>query len=319
MSPARARAAKTVGTVAGTAELKREMAAGDELLGSLVFWTGLSDVRIPRQAFRDEFTRMGLGAAIGRDPKAEACLSQAAGQATTKLKRKGLAQVRLKDKGTHAVYAVLMRRDVTLPDQETRVRYLEEARIVIDRGQPSPKPVIVTADDVAQDDDRDEVIDAVCVLYRDLLDNVHTEEVSEALMEAMVLLGGLTLRPGVYFVPAANAPQLQALRLFLESYTAINLSTWDISRTSANAEQSARDARATFLDKIHELGEECRAFVAEKGEEEASAKSINTRIRRFTDLEGQVELFADILGDHAANLRATLEATREAFRTSVLG
>jgi hypothetical protein len=298
-------------------DLRAHLANGTKPLGALVYWNGLANVRIPRGVFRAEFERLGLGTAIGRDPKAEACLSMAASVASSS--RKGAAKVKLKEKGTHAVYAVMMRRDITLPDHDLRLRLIEEARIAIDRGQPSPTPTVITADDVAPDDDRDAVIDAVIAEYTDLLANARTEEVSEALMEAMVLLGGLTLRPGVYFVPTANLGRLHDLRVFIEAYTSIAISAWDISTTDVNAAQTVRDARATFLDKIHELAEECRTYVEAKGDDELTAKSINTRIRRFQDLDGQVELYADILGDQAKQLRTTLEAARAAFQKSVLG
>lgn len=302
-------------------DLRAHLANGTKPLGALVYWSGIHDVRIPRSTFRSEFERMGLGAAVGKDPKAEACLNMAAAVASRRQgKDKQAAKIQLKEKNSHAVYAVLMRRDVVdpTPGGETRVRYLEEARVMVDRGQPSPSPVVITATDVDQDDDRDSVIADMVAEYQDILDNIRTQECSEALMQAMSLVCGLSLRPGVYFVPAAKLPQVTELRTFLADYANIELSVWSIAASDANVVQSRRDARAAFLDKVQKLVTECQEFASSKGDE-LTARSINARVKRFHDLEGQAALYGDILGDQVEQLRTVIADARTAFRDSVLG
>lgn len=303
-------------------DLKAHLANGTKPLGALVYWSGISNVRIPRSTFRTEFERMGLGHAVGKDPKAEACLNMAAAVASRRQGKDARARVQLKEKNTHAVYAVLMRRDLAPQvgddGQEVRVRYLEEARVMIDRGHPSPTPQVVTASDVDQDDARDALIADMVGEYQDILDNIRTQECSEALMQAIQLLGGLSLRTGVYFVPAAHLQQLGELRQFMADHAGVEIASWSIAASDANLAQSRRDARAAFLDKVGTLVQECKAFADAKADD-LSARSINARVRRFQELEGQAMLYADILGDQVDELRKVITDAREAFRDSVLG
>lgn len=305
--------------IASLTDLKAHLATGTKPLGALVYWSGIHDVRIPRSTFRSEFDRMGLGAAVGRDPKAEACLNMAAAVAS---RRQGKdvqpARIQLKEKNSHAVYAVLMRRDTAVAGGENRVRYLEEARVMVDRGQPSPSPVVVTASDVDQDDARDAVIADMCAEYADILGNIRTQECSEALMHAMALLDGLSLRPGVYFIPAKHLPKVGELRAFLAAHANVDLSVWSIASSDANVAQSRRDARAAFLDKVNTLVEECKAFAATKGEE-MTTRSFNARVKRFNDLDGAAMLYADILGDQIETIRRVITDARAAFKTECLG
>jgi hypothetical protein len=300
-------------------DLQSHLSAGTKPLGALVYWSGLSDVRIPRSTFRAEMERIGLGEAVGRDPKAEACANMAASVAVRR-QRKDLpgGKIQLKEKGQHAVFAVLMRRDVAVTSGDQRIRYLEEARVAIDRGQPSPTPVVITASDVDQDDARDALIADMVSEYSDILSNIRTQECSEALAASMQLLGGLSLRTGVYFVPASQMPQLLELRAFIEAHTQVHLTTWTIAATDANAAQSRRDARAAFLDQVSDLIAECKSFAEAKGDE-LGTKSINARIKRFHELEGKTALYADILGDYVEDLRTTISAAKEAFTNAVLG
>ncbi len=302
-------------------DVRDAMAAGDRQLGALVYWRGLSNVRVARDVFRTGFTVAGFGAAVGRDPKAEACLNQAAGIASRGQGR-GVARARveLKAKGTHAVYAVLMRRDVPDATGGTRVRYLEEARIAVDRGQPSPTPTVTVATDAPADDARDQVIADVVTHYTDLLGNVLTQEMSQALQAAMDVAGALPLRPGVYFIPAASMERIRALQSFLTVHTDVVLTTWDIAATDVNASEAKRDAREAFLERVKTIGDEAREWVAGlAADEDPSAKSVNARVKRFKELEGQIQLYADILGDYQDELRAALADAQTAFRDAIVG
>lgn len=305
--------------ITNLAALQGHLAAGAKTLGTLVYWNNVADVRIGRARFRAAFDAMGLGGAVGRDPKAEACLNMAAAVASRRQRLNTPAvKIQLKEKGTHAVYAVLMRRDLAVPGEAARVRYIEEARVAIPRDQHAPTAQYVTASDVAPDDERDEVIADMISEYDDLLLNIRTAEFSKALVAAMSLLGGLSLRAGVYFVPAASMPQLNELRRFVADHTTVALTTWIIGSNDANLAQARTDARSALLDRVGTLVEECRAFATAKVDD-LSARSINARLKRFGDLEGQATLYADILGDRVDELRQTIADAKKAFRDSVLG
>lgn len=297
-------------------ELKGALKGSGSLLGWLVYWEGLAGVSIPRTAFRAAMEKMGLGAIIGRDPKAEACMSLAAQVVVRRQGKKATpAQIKLKDKGRFSTYAVCMRRDIAGATQE-RMRWIEEARVVLDRGQPSPTPTIVIEPGAPDDDSRDALIADLVNEYRDTLSNIRTEEASEALSAAMGELSGLTLRPGAYFVPAASGAILVELREYFEAHTRVAISCWDIAASSSNAGTAARSARQRFLDDVATLSEECRSFADSRGEE-MTTKSVNARVKRFQELEGKVELYAGILGDLAEDLRGEITASRRQFLAAI--
>lgn len=280
---------------------------GARKIGALVYWRGLSGVQVPRAAFRRLFEDAGLGEAVGRDPKPEACLNQAAGDATRNQPRsEPAARVELKAKHTNAVYAVLMRRDIG-----ARVQYLEEARIAIPRDSPRPAAVVQVEADAQPDEARDRVIAEVLSGYRQILDYALTLEVSRAIVNAMELVSSLPLRTGVYFVPATRMAQVRDLQQRLAAW-GIRVTVWDVADSSENAAEARQDAREAFLSKVQAMTEECRTFVAESGEA-ASTTSINARVRRFKELDAQVALYSEILGDYRDEMVTAVTAAREEF------
>lgn len=305
--------------------LKNELAKGTETLGALVYWRRLEGVRIRRADLRAGFEAIGLGKAVSKDPKPEACLNQACGLANRKSTiAEGTIKLELKSKGalgaagSRATYAVLARRD--LPDG--RRRYMEEATVSIERGVRSPPPALRTdlSPGVQQDDGRDAVIAEVSTQYQDLLAYALTMEVSEALIAAMTELGALPLRTGVYFVPETHLLQARALQAFIQGETDIALTIWTIASGAENLAEAKRDAANAFAERFRTLREEVAAFVADlpKGEEPPT-KSLNARVRHFRELDEQVGLYADILGDYQDELRAAIGAAKRELLGAYLG
>lgn len=313
-------AKKTKTDAHNLAHLQTALASGNDTLGALVYWRRLEGVRIRRPAFRAGFESIGLGKAVSKDPKPEACLNQAAAIASRKQGADGNAvRIEMKSKDTHASYAVLVRRD----EADGRRRYIEEALCRIERGVRTPPPPLVTTIDqgaAAHDDVRDAVIKELGARYQELLDYAMTLELSDALIAALGLLEALPLRTGVYFVPASNLDRVRALKAFIESETDVQLTVWTIARNDENAAEAQRDARNAFTDRFKALTAEVQAFVDElpKGEEPPT-KSVNARVRHFRELEGQVGLYADILGDYCAELTAAIASAKTALLGSFLG
>lgn len=304
---------KTMETNVTTDDIAKALAHGQHKLGALVYWNGLTDVRIDRALFRQGFRIAGLGRAVQRDPRPEAVLTHAV---TIAQRRQGRvdekARVELKAKGTHSTYAVLMRRDVG--DQR---RYIEEARIAVPRGDSgaaaTTAPIVEYATAVI-DDQCQALVDAVLEQYTELAAYVGTQETSETLMRAMGHAGALSLRSGIYFVPAAALDGIRLLKTFLEQNTRAALTVWDIAATAENAGTAKRDAREAFQDRLTALVAEVTAFTAENSDPDAAnAKSVNARVRRFGDLDGRVSLWADVLGDHVAELRAAIAAAKSSL------
>lgn len=284
--------------------------SGSRRIGALVYWRGLSDVRIDRRDFRYAFESMGLGEAVGRDPKPEACLNQAAsGARRGRDKDSAPVKVELVAKHTNAVYAVLMRRD-----DGARVRYLEEARVAVARDQPRPRPVVTMEPAALHDPEVGAVVDDIVAKYYDVLDNILTLECSEALVAAMGVLGGLPLRTGVYFVPEVKLGTVRGLQAWLEA-RGIRLTCWDIAASDENAAEARTDAREAFITKVKDLTAECRKFAESR--EEVNARSVNARVRHFHALDSQVALYADILGDFRDEMVAAVGDARREFLASL--
>lgn len=296
-------------------ELKEALAQGEKLLGAMVYWNNLTDVRIDRTLFRQGFRLCGLGKVVAKDPKPEASLNQAAAIAT---RRQGRdvepARVELKSKATEATYGVLMRRDVA-----DRRRYIEEAQISVVRDQPEPTPFVQTDPGAPLDPQRDEIIASVLEQFRELRGYAHTQELSETLMRAMGHIGALSMRTGVYFVPAGALHTITLLKTFLESNTTATMSVWEIRATKGNTANAKRDAREAFAERLSELVDEVKTFTAGTSVDDVQMKSINARVKRFKELDARVGLWADILGDHQLELRSAIAEAKQKLLGAYLG
>lgn len=303
-------------TPVNLSDIEHALQQGTRKLGALVYWSNLTDVRIDRALFRQGFRLCGLGKAVAKDPKPEASLNQAATIAT---RRQGRdvepARVELKSKGDEAIYGVLMRRDVG-----DRRRYIEEAQISVVRESPvEPTPFVSTDAHAAHDPQRDAIIQSVLEQYRELRQYAHTQEMSETLMRSMSVVGALSLRTGVYFVPQGALHTIRLLKTFLESNTCAQVTIWEIAATDENTATAKRDAREALTDRINELIAEVQTFTAGTSVEDVQMKSVNARVKRFKELDGRVGLWADILGDYQAELRATIAEAKQRLLGAFLG
>lgn len=297
-------------------DVQRSLSRGQRNLGAFVYWNNLTDVRIDRSMFRQGFRMCGLGKAVAKDPKPEASLNQAAMIANRRQGKDAPASVELKHKGDEAVYCVLMRRDVA-----DRRRYLEEATIAVERGGPTePTPTIAIDASSPPDDARDSIIAAVIENYTELRGYAHTQEMSETLMRAMGVVNAISLRTGVYFVQYDKVPTVRLLKAFLETNTCATMSVWEIRDTDDNTTEAKKNAREAFTDRINELIAEVKDFTSRNpNPDDVQTKSINARVKQFKDLDGRVGLWADILGDYQAELRATIADAKQKLLGAYLG
>lgn len=300
---------------ATAAAVQAGLAHGEVDIGALVYWRDLSGVRIEREVFRTGFRAAGLGAALAKDPSPEKLLNTAAGTANRKQDREQpKVKVELKAKGTHAVYAVLARRD----ESDGRIKYLEEATVAVDR-ERGGTPIVNDLPGTPVDDGREAVIGRVLDEYADLQVNAHGQEVSEALTRAMAVMEALPLRTGTYFVPASKLGAVRALREFVELHTTATVTSWVIRGSDENTATARRDAREAMLERIEDLVSEVKEFVDTTPVEDAAAKSVNAAVRKFKELDGKVQLYADILGDYQAELQAAIAEARQRLLGAYLG
>lgn len=296
-------------------DIQTALAQGTKQLGALVYWRNLTEVRIDRALFRQGFRLCGLGKAVAKDPRPEASLNQAA---TIAMRRQGRevepARVELKGKDAEARYGVLMRRDVG----DLR-RYIEEAQISVLRDAATPTPMVNVEAHAPVDPQRDAIIQAVIEAFTELRGYAHTQEMSETLMRSMNIIGALSLRTGVYFVPSAALHTVRLLKTFLEGSTCAQMTIWEIAATEANALEAKRDARVAFQDRIAEVIAEVKAFTAGTSVDDVQTKSVNARVKRFKDLDARVGLWADILGDHVEELKSAIAEAKQKLLGAYLG
>lgn len=297
------------------------LASGDVLLGSIVFWPSLEGVKMTRAAFRQVFEDVGLGDALGRDPKPEACLNKAAAYASLATSqgfskgRKAPIRVEMKEKNkTHATYSVLVRDRMS----DGRTRYLEEARIICERWVERPKLTVITNPKAGPNAERDRVIDAVVDRYDTLLHFALTPEMSKTLINAMRLTSSLALRTGVYFVPQANMATVEALRGLLARKAGVHVSAWSVASSGANLAEARNSAVVAMRDRLNEIKASAKELIDETPKGEGfSAKKLNARLRHLSDLENDAALYADILGQYATEVQVAVAEARKSLGGSV--
>lgn len=300
----------------------RKSIGSGNLIGAMVYWTALSDVRTPRALFRQGIRACGLEDALAAEPKPEKVLNLAVGVAN---RRQGGAAsnktapgyAKLKDKTDAVVtYAVFMRRDLT-----DRGRYLEEATVSIDRTAPNPSPVVTLTKGAPKDEARDNLITRIVDQYTELSSFSDTQEVSKTLVASVRdVCSGLTLKAGFYLVRPDYLLKLRALRDFMATDLGATLEIWEIGETVDNTKTAKRSASESLRAAVDELIANAREFAAENTDpDDVSTKSINAQMRRFRDLDAKVTLYADILADYSTDLHKAIADAKQSILGKYLG
>jgi hypothetical protein len=303
-------------------EYKESMSDGADLIGVMVYWTGLHDARVSRPLWRQGIRQCGLGAALSDEPKPEAILNRAVGTANrrqtgdvgTKTKP-GYAKLKRKD--DDATYAVLMRRDVG-----DRMGYLEEATVTIVRDAHDPEPTVATEPGVQPDDARDALVHVIVDEYTEMLQYANTQEISETLVRAVRdTCSGLMLKAGFYIVRPDHLAALTDLEKFLADSCGATLELWEIRSSSRNASTAQRNANKSIRLAFTELCDEVKTFRDEHVDDidGTPQKSLNARVERFKDLDAKVQLYADVLGDYRDELTAAIAVAKRELLGAFIG
>lgn len=295
-------------------EIANSLSRGSRNIGAIVYWTGLTDVKIARPLWRQGLHVAGIADAVGKDPGPDAMLNQATKMASRKQGRGvNRARFELKSKGQFATYLVKMPRD--LPD---RRQDIEEVTISVDCYAVAPQLIVHNLPGIPTDEHRDSVIGEVVEWYTEIQQYVFTEEVSDALVEAMKFLNALSLRTGVYFVSAADVDRVRAVQKFIEASTTARFTVWNIKGDDENAQEARHDTRTALTARLDEVIAKVQKFTEEITVEDATPRSVNARVKLFRELDAQVELYADILGDYAVQLNEKIAKARETLLGSYL-
>lgn len=277
-------------------------AQGDNLLGAIVMWS-LGGFLVDRQALRDYFTSLGLEAAVGNTPGPAALASAAVAEA-----RIGQRDHLIREVGEDAdkvLFAVVAE---TRDTAAGKVEHAQTCRIAVDK----------KSGDIALEDEANLVAHEVRTRYLRRKQYAQTDEVSTCVVRALMgtgkdrMLGGLRLagRGGSYFVLPSELTRLRAMAAWLHDNGKGSLVTiLEITGSATNLEAAAANARASIVGELRGVLRETRAYVAEleaRGDESVPDRVVETRIRRVQALEERAALYADVLGDLAADVKATI-------------
>jgi hypothetical protein len=293
-------------------------AQGQQVLGALVYWS-LAGVHWEREAMRAEWNALGLGRAIGRDPRPEALLTDAVYAA-----RAGAKDV---------IFRRLSRYEWALVEESrTAGDVLAHVHAVTLRVVPATTPGVADrfeSEDVAgataSTAERHASTLALAAKvergFADAKEFAGTSDLSNGLTTALhgttrdALLAGISLREGtggLYFVPAAQVDRARALAALVNRSTASSVYVLALYADEANLETAAKAAKASFTAQLNALRSELREFVQERKDagEEIKESHLETRVRRLQSLQDRVGLWTEVLGGVAAELTGSIEAAK---------
>lgn len=292
---------------------------GAKVMGAVVMWA-LSGVKTPRAELRQAMEDIGLGKAVGKDPRptrllgkaVDACRSNAKGLLFRRLGRERWAIVEEVADGEqlghkHSITLMVTRPDPDKDEWVPEAQMAPEANCDVNYATP----------------DAHGLADRVIAAYEDVRLNASTEDLSKMLTAAMVgtavtpMLGAVSLREntgGVYFVPGASVAQVLQLKALVERLGGgSHLTALTLYGDQANLDEAAHAARASFTVKLNELKGELSTFVAEmtEGGKAFTSDHVGTRIKRLDALRERVDMWGGALGDVRAELEGSILEAQE--------
>lgn len=285
---------------------------GRKIVGAFAYWS-LEGVCVRRDVWRDAMDAIGLGRAVGREPRPEALFSYAVGLAKTGVK--GVLLRRLSRYSWAVVEEVRGEGDV--------LTHAHVITLYVDPAQPAGG-VQASSVEGAGDAGRAalEVGVKIGQLYEHIRDHVLTADLSTMLTTAMhgstvrPMLGAISLRErtgGLYLLPSgsvAQAKQLAAAVNALPGGSRVEVLT--LYADAENLATAAASAKASFTGQLNELRAELAAFreLAVAAGTGATDRNVDVRLGRLNSLDERVSMWADVLGDVRAELVAGIEAAK---------
>lgn len=287
-------------------------AHGTRTIGALVFWT-LANVNVGREDFRRAMAEEGLGAAVPRDPRPTTCLTTAVRKAMV---GKSDAFVRRLDGGAWGI--VLERQDV----EDKRLQHAHVASVRVETSELKPTPELKW--DVKARPGQLERLRSiggeVQARFVEAMTRLDTSDLSAVMTTSMhgttrdQLVGAVSLRErtgGLYFVHASKLDVLRRLKAVVERFCPeCSIVVMTITGEADNLEQAAQAARQSFVAQLKELQAEVATFRSELGGKQPTDRNLTVRANRFKQLAARVELFGDILGDVAGELKTQIDQAR---------
>lgn len=302
--------------------------SGDRLVGAVAYWhtEGFS---VPRAEVRAAFEAMGLGDAVGRDPRAGKLLDKASrrvprsmGVTFKRLSDTSLALVVSREESAVSATTLEASGDTVVSKaQRLKLDHALTVRLGVSGGLEFVMPM---ARETLGQTEMDTLKAAASVLvskYNEAVACMDGAEVSEILIELLVGskrdvgLGAVSLRDGVggiYFVPGASVPKLRQVAQWIESQSQSHVSMLEVYGSDGNLAEAARAARASFGATLADIQAELSEFVAEcrgKGVK-PSERNLGVRLEHLTKLNRRVAMWDEMLGASRTELEAMLVAAR---------
>ena len=285
------------------------------LVGGLGFlaWWSLREVDVPRAEMRAVFEKLGLGAAVQRDPRPSAVLARACREAL--VGRSGeWAFDRVRDDRDATVAALSWR---TVDAGAESVGYAQVGTVRVDKATGA---VSVQGDASAAD-----VLDAARARFRHITDNATTEDLRAALAHSMAgrtrdrLLGAVDVN-GVFFVREQERYRAQALAAWVRDRKFGEVSLLTVGDDETSRAQVSAGARQSIEGRVQEILADCSGL-AERiraAEEHEVDRILGPSLDRFALAEQAADLYADVLADMAADLKRAITEARSEFAKRVL-
>lgn len=274
-----------------------------KILGCITYWS-LTKFKVPRQDFRAALVAMGLGAAYGRDMSPKAVLTRAA-----EAWLRGHSEYRIKRlKGGIALLHSAVYGGRVVTTHVWTVTPSSGGALLWDLKDTAMGGATATV--MRQNLEAE---------FQSVIDFATTSDLSSVLTSAMQgtrkdpMLSACNLRGeagGVYFVPEANLEQFEKLRDYVMQQSMSEIARFWISDVNDNAAEVKSNVRQSVESELAELRQSVRDFAAECKADgrEVGLKTINAREKRYEDLRVKVDLWADMLGDVAEEMRSKIAA-----------
>lgn len=279
-------------------------ASKGKILGCITYWS-LRGFRVPRETFKSELASMGLSAAYGRDMSPKAVLTRSVdvwmrGQREYSVKRlkAGVALLHSSISNGRVVTTHVW---TATPDPTSGSLIWEHK----------------DADGNVSGTKSDEMRKRLESCFQEVIDYASTSDLSSALTTAMQgtrkapMLSACNLRGeagGVYFVPAASLETFERLRDYITANSNSDVARFWISDIADNATEVQQNVRQTVEGELAELRASVLEFASEceQSGKDVGLKTINARAKRYDDLRVKVDLWADMLGDVAKEMRGKI-------------
>lgn len=271
-------------------KLKSVLAAGNEHLGDLCWWT-LADATVERTTLEKTWLDSCLAAEfLPEPPTAERALKTATREAlvgqSDRLIRLGL------ESDAEIIYAVVHEHRHI----DGSVSFTQEARITLDRITKS----------FSSDAQNHDLVLATKAAFERLLYTHTTDEVRRAVVRALHAFAAITLRDhgGVYWIPRTFSAEVRRLQSAVERLGSSKFYLVPV-HDSADTERSLGEAAHGALERdLAGLEAEIESFLSSPPER---ASTLVRRFDAFEDLRTRAQLYRDILKVHVEDLDGRLD------------